>query len=88
MREALRCDLRNGGNMKGCSVGGGLGADDREASHDVRHHNSVLQVLKEVMNPSPIDERYKDTYIYIYTYVWTHIYAECAYTCTCVEINI
>jgi hypothetical protein len=58
MREALRCDLRNGGNMKACTNNKERTIGEDKNVNDIRHHKSVLQVLKEVMNPTPSDERY------------------------------
>lgn len=58
MREALRCDLRNGEYMKACTKNKAVTIDENDNVRDIRHHESVLQVLKEVMNPIPRDERY------------------------------
>jgi hypothetical protein len=69
MREALRCDLRNGRHLKAInsksitaaitdsSVISKAGSSKEIANQNIRHHNALLSVLQEVMNPPPPDAR-------------------------------
>lgn len=55
MREALRCDIRNGPKMYAAAAS----ADHGEGMPDLRHHPAVLAVLTPVMNPAGDPEEAK-----------------------------
>lgn len=72
MREALRCDLRNGHNIKALSARSescmkeACAASDENsvksnsfdvAPCDIRHHPALLKIIRETLNPSPSDPR-------------------------------
>jgi Phytanoyl-CoA dioxygenase (PhyH) len=72
MREALRCDLRNGRNIKVLSARSQsfetkdcAESDEKSvkansiglAASDIRHHPALLKILRETLNPPPSDPR-------------------------------
>ena len=72
MREALRCDLRNGRCIKNlsarsllCVKKDGDALDEKSvttnpndfAASDIRHHPALLKIIRETLNPPPADPR-------------------------------
>ena len=72
MREALRCDLRNGHSIKALSarnqsyVKKDIAVSDEKsvktssmdfAASDIRHHPALLKIIRETFNPLPSDPR-------------------------------
>ena len=69
MREALRCDIRNGRRMKALEEGGengvtAAGSTRKEltdamqqstAEHTLRNHRALLDLLTDLANPPPAD---------------------------------